>query len=128
MQYVHIWPPVLGQFTPSDERPRVKNGMRVRPFAWLDAVWIAPEDWDPTYKLSRRRSRYDCGVIAKKSQQYTAATLQKWEKPWSEVQEYLEECGYLLRPRYWEGWKPSFGRRLWVNNYREDVIMLLVSA
>ena len=38
----------------------------------------------------------------------SSATLSPLEIAWRNRQEYLESCGYLLRPRYRPGWQPSW--------------------
>jgi hypothetical protein len=36
---------------------------------------------------------------------------------WCSLQKWLEECGYMLRPRYLPGWVPSWEgtKKLWVD-------------
>ena len=34
--------------------------------------------------------------------------LTEIERPWVEVQPFLEDRGYQLRPRYRQGWQPSW--------------------
>ncbi|KAI0077826.1 hypothetical protein K474DRAFT_1039953 [Panus rudis PR-1116 ss-1] len=40
--------------------------------------------------------------------------LRPWEIPWRDRAVYLRERGYILRPRYQPGWKPS-----WINTHRD---------
>ena len=40
--------------------------------------------------------------------QASPSVLNEPERFWSERQKWLEECGYMLRPRYLPGWEPSW--------------------
>jgi hypothetical protein len=39
---------------------------------------------------------------------YQRGQLNELEKWWAERQKALEDAGYMLRPRYRPGWKPSW--------------------
>lgn len=63
---------------------------------------------------------------------YVPGALTQAERWWIHYRPWLEQCGYILRPRYQPGWAPSWegkkGKRIvWFDDY-EDGQYLSVSS
>ena len=56
---------------------------------------------------------------------YDATELSAAEVFWRDHQSWLQDCGYMLRPRYMPDWKPSWPDKAHMMDY-EDAQPLLV--
>ena len=80
-------------------------------------------------QLPRHAVLTDTDTLARseRTTQLGAYDLIPSERFWRERYTHLQECGYILRPRYKPGWKPSWIGTNLDPTFCEDSIMSVVS-